>query len=401
MPRKLPWLTELRPKPTRPPSKPSTSRRPPPRASSPALSDDLVDSDLNPLSPSTPPPPAKLPTFSSPPSPANPTPPPAFSPMRPSDQVFRMVEDEFLSTAKLYTRHLHREAYVEAKQRAKARGGAMLRELGRGTDRRTERGTRGGLEDEARERRKRDKSEEAGEEMEEWLDPQLAGLMKGREEARVVCRPGSGVGRKVVGVKGDTRASRGLGRSPGKVKKRDVEAMWNGEDEFGASRKRKQIEVVEEDDSDGLDATRSRPGPPKPTVKSAISEPLTANAHSKATTDIFKPYARPKDSFAAPSGTAKVPRNNLPTPPTDQPSSPTTKALNTKPLDPFSDDTHDLLTNSAERDSVAEFLARKKAAREKKVLGHGGGGLGSAKKVKREEGGKGGEEYDDVPTFMI
>ncbi|KAK6433887.1 hypothetical protein LTR95_009931 [Oleoguttula sp. CCFEE 5521] len=401
MPRKLPWLTEPAPKPSKAPPRPSTSRRPPPRPSYPASADDLVDSDLNPLSPSTPPPPTKLPTFSSPLSPANPIPPPAFSPMRPSDQVFRMVEDEFLSTAKLYTRHLHREAYVEAKRRAKARGGAMLRELGRGTDGRTERGVMGELEDEARERRKREKSEEVEEEREEWLDPQLAGLMKGREEARMVCRTSKGVGRKVVGVRGDTRAARGFGRSPGKVAKRTAEAVWDGEDDVGVSRKRKQIEV-QEDDSDDLDSTRPIAAPSQQTAKSAISKTSTAGARPRPPTNISKPYTKSSKPVAAPITTAKQPRSNLPTPPTDQPCSPTLKPLKPRLTDPFSDDAHDLLTNRAERDSVAEFLARKKAVREKKALGKGGGELGSAKKVKREGDGRTEEEeYDDVPTFMI
>nr|OQO26406.1 hypothetical protein B0A51_05592 [Rachicladosporium sp. CCFEE 5018] len=396
MPRKLPWLTEPSSKPPKAPPKVSLPRKSPPRPSSPGLSDDLVDSDLNPLSPSTPPPPAKVPTFSSPPSPANPTPPPASSPMRPSDQVFRMVEDEFLSTAKLYTRHLHREAYVEAKRRARARGGAMLRELGRGIDTRTERGKRGEMEDEVRDRRKREKSEEGDEEREEWLDPQLAGLMKGREEARVVCRTSRGVGRKVAGVKGDTRAARGFGRSPGKVKKRDVEAMWDGENEPALSKKRKQVQA-EEDDSDDLDATRTHTAPPK----SMVSKHTATATRPKAPSDIFKPYAKSSKPATAPqpTTTSETARSNLPTPPTDQPSSPAMKSSNAIFTDPFSDDTHDLITNRAERDSVAEFLARKKAAREKKVLGKGGGGVGSAKKrvgVKDEE-----KEYDDVPTFMI
>ncbi|OQO09354.1 hypothetical protein B0A48_04752 [Cryoendolithus antarcticus] len=321
--------------------------------------------------------------------------------MRSSDQVFRMVEDEFLSTAKLYTRHLHREAYVEAKRRAKARGGAMLRDLGRATDGRTERGVRGGLEDEARERRKREKSEEVEEQLEEWLDPQLAGLMKGREEARVVCRTSKGVGRKIVGVKGDTRAARGFGRSPAKVKKRDVEAMWHGEDEIGASSKRKRV-GVEEDDSDDLDATRPRAAPSKFAARAAASKQSTTAARPEPPTDIFKPYTQSSKPTAVTITSSKTPRSNLPTPPTDQPSSPNTKPVKSKLSDPFSDDTHGLLTNRAERDGVAEFLARKKAAREKKALGKGDGGSGSAKKFKREQGGKGEEqEYDDVPTFMI
>ncbi|KAK6429431.1 hypothetical protein LTR95_014419 [Oleoguttula sp. CCFEE 5521] len=321
--------------------------------------------------------------------------------MRPSDQVFRMVEDEFLSTAKLYTRHLHREAYIEAKRRARASGGAMLRDLDRATDGRTGRGRRGDLEAEARERRKREKSQEAEEEREEWLDPQLAGLMKGREEARVVCRTSKGVGRKVAGVKGDTRAARGFGRSPGKIKKRDADMMWNGEDEAGPSQKRKQVEV-EGNDSDDLDAMRSHTVPSKPAAKSAINKRLLAGSHLEAPTDIFKPYTKSstsKSAMASTTTSSKTSRNNMPTPPTDQPSSPAPTTSKVKPIDPFSDDTHDLITNRAERDSVAEFLARKKAAREKKALGKGGGGFGSAKKgarVKDEE-----KLYDDVPTFMI
>ncbi|OAQ69110.1 hypothetical protein VFPPC_05232 [Pochonia chlamydosporia 170] len=103
MARKLPWKT----KPESPSSTPKRERRP---NSSPSAR------DLKGLrSPSTSPPPE----------------PPPQTYMIPTDDKYRMVEDELLHTARHFTTHLHRAEYNRLKMLAKAQNAATIREIER------------------------------------------------------------------------------------------------------------------------------------------------------------------------------------------------------------------------------------------------------------------------------
>ncbi|KAL9010062.1 MAG: hypothetical protein Q9173_004963 [Seirophora scorigena] len=118
MPRTLPWLKDQ----TASKAKTSTAAPPPKRARAPSL--DLSSSDhersaarararahqrreaaqRTGRTPSTSPPPA----------------PPPVEYMRPDDEIYMMVEDEFLSTAHLFTSHLHHAEYVRLKTLARS-----------------------------------------------------------------------------------------------------------------------------------------------------------------------------------------------------------------------------------------------------------------------------------------
>lgn len=188
MPRTLPWLTEL----TTPKAKQSKQASTPATAN-PAThdgdNDDLVDSDLNPLHPSLPP--KKKRRLDRTPStspPAAPPPPPEVEYMREGyhvDDMWRMVEDEFYSTAQSFTQHIHRAEYVRLKKLAKSRGAGTLRSIARATDGKTKQSEelRVKLEGEqlARKRRaaRRDEESSSGEEDDYMRDPQLAGLIMG------------------------------------------------------------------------------------------------------------------------------------------------------------------------------------------------------------------------------
>lgn len=182
MPRTLPWLQEKR----RSSIVKQTTERQGKRQRT--ETPDLVDDDLNTTGVSTPERraklrPARTPSTSPPPQ------VPDVEYMREgfaADDVWRMVEDEFLSTAKLYTQHLHHAEYVRLKKLAKSRGHAAVQSIARATDGRTAQSTATKLRLEADANARRIKTgiravsnqDSSSEEDEPWMhDPQLAGLM--------------------------------------------------------------------------------------------------------------------------------------------------------------------------------------------------------------------------------
>ncbi|USW56784.1 hypothetical protein Slin15195_G101030 [Septoria linicola] len=191
MPRTLPWLAEKAAQKENA-AKAKVKRR----SSSPA---DLVGSDLEDLD-DEPARPSRMNTkkaayrepSSSPPPIVNA--PPQKEQLQPgyaADDGWMMVEDEFYSTAQIYTRHLHQEAYVNLKKRHKARGQETLAALARATDGRTQQSRQLQLKLKAEEnakKRKQAMANDSGSEDDDdeyMLDPQLAGLMTGSQSGRV------------------------------------------------------------------------------------------------------------------------------------------------------------------------------------------------------------------------
>lgn len=106
------------------------------------------------------------------------------------DDAFRMVEDEFVITAKLFTQQIHFAEYVRLKKLARSRGQDALAAMRRGTDGRTEKSAALQLQEEAEENARQRDGEQDSEEDDEYLqDPQLAGLMSGPRIGKVE-RPG-------------------------------------------------------------------------------------------------------------------------------------------------------------------------------------------------------------------
>lgn len=201
MPRKLPWLagTAVKKETTR------AAPRPRPKATHGSLSPaDLVGSDLEDLDhdgPTRSSQPEKMekekekryhrpPSSSPPPVPKEPPPDVKMIPGYEADDVWLMVEDEFYSTAQLWTQHLHQQEYVRLKKLHKSRGQDTLDALTRGTDGRTAQSREVQLKAQAAEmakKRKRSTGGDSGSEGEEdeddfMFDPQLAGLMTGSSQ---------------------------------------------------------------------------------------------------------------------------------------------------------------------------------------------------------------------------
>ena len=263
MPRTLPWLTNGAAKNVAKTSSPTPKRRK--RESSP---EDLVDADLNDIA--TPPPRPKQKKRAERTPPTSPAPaPPDVEYMLPgygADDIYMMVEDEFNTTAKAYTKHIHYAEYVRLKKLAKSRGERTLSAMEHGTDSRTGKSRVLQLreEREASERRREELVgvEEESEEDDPYLqDPQLAGLMM-RDSERERDR---GVGRELNGMvkaKSKTRAAAGFLESPHKAE-RHRDALKDEEIDRRQmqkpakatnSRPPAMFEEVSDDDEDDLDA---------------------------------------------------------------------------------------------------------------------------------------------------
>ncbi|KAL8796145.1 MAG: hypothetical protein Q9195_001478 [Heterodermia aff. obscurata] len=172
------------------------------------------------------------------PSTSPPPAPPAIEPMRPGlafDDIYIMVEDEFLSTARLYTQHLHHAEYVRLRRLAATRksspnGDSIARpvdsitEMREETKRRKEaekhaRKVKDGMERmvgavEARQPVDAPGAEESEFEEEERMDAPGIGTVLGD---LMKTGPKKGVGGLggLAGVKSSTRAAAGFGRRDG------------------------------------------------------------------------------------------------------------------------------------------------------------------------------------------
>ena len=140
MARKLPWLTASARESKEASTTPRTTKR---RKVQPAQSDDDDHEASDNSSASLPKPKAVKETsratrnHSSSPPPS----PPQQDYMRPGleqDDIWVMVEDEFLSTAHLYTSHLHKAEYLRLKKLARAQNASTIQNIARPVDDRTE-----------------------------------------------------------------------------------------------------------------------------------------------------------------------------------------------------------------------------------------------------------------------
>ncbi|KAL8826497.1 MAG: hypothetical protein Q9191_003769 [Dirinaria sp. TL-2023a] len=154
MGRTLPWLK--RTTSTKPPNAASTER-PAKRQRTLNFRADS-DSDTSTTHPAPPPPRRndsdRAPSSSPPPTSSAPPAPPSIEYMRPGlahDDIYIMVEDEFLSTARTFTSHLHHAEYQRLKRLSKTRPPATNRRVDSITQMREE--TKRQKEAEAREKR--------------------------------------------------------------------------------------------------------------------------------------------------------------------------------------------------------------------------------------------------------
>lgn len=390
MPRTLPWLVDAAAKKVAaaPPAPSSPNRK---RASSP---DDLVNSDLDVVGAISTPKrkgkgrSARTPSTSPPPA------PPDVEYMREgysADDVWMMVEDEFLSTAMIFTKHIHHAEYVRLKKRARSRGEGTLREIGRGTDGTTEqsKGLKMRLEMDDNGRKiknglkKIDGREESDEDEDAYMqDPQLAGLMTGSQRSGKVL---TGVAR----AKANTRAAAGFKQSPHKAEKfaaleRDLPQKAYSKPASKAPAEAVPTGDTDDEDEDDLDSAPSKSSKAYAHPASSHHPPGTSQPRHKSITmsdrqadspGIFKRFAQPAPEEVQVSKPVKVNNGHRPER-TDR--APSGVQSTSPPKSTIS-------SRSAESQAAADFMARRRAMRAKK---------------EQDEKRKA-QCADDVPTFII
>lgn len=221
-----------------------------------ASGDDIVNSDLDAVSTSTnekkEPKKKRFRASSSSPPPPGPPPVERIKPGFAADDIYMMVEDEFYSTAQLYTGHIHHAEYARLKKLHKSRGQEILAGLGRGTDGKTEQSKALRSKMESLELAKKQKqtvrklradveseSDAEGSEAEDeyMQDPHLAGLMRASQMAPVQDLSG------LASPRASTRAAAGYSQSPYKeARTKDVFA------EEKQQQRRNRLLPVDEDD---------------------------------------------------------------------------------------------------------------------------------------------------------
>ncbi|KAK4617579.1 hypothetical protein CLAFUW4_12450 [Fulvia fulva] len=279
MPRTLPWLTGASEK-REAPRKAQSEKPARKRSSSPG---DLVNSDLEPIGSSSSSPerkpkkrPYREPSSSPPPAKVA----PLVEYMREGftmDDRYMMVEDEFTSTARLFSLPLHQDEYDRARRRAKARGAETLRMIGHGTDGTTgqSRPLRLKLEAEGMVKKRKDAGLVDDDEEDFMADPQLAGLMTASHSTpRKSLKGFASNSQRTPRVAG--------GRTRDVYRRPDVSAI-------------EEDEETEDEDEHDLDvfATRGRHTASTSAKHAALATKNPAMPEPEKKVGIFKQFARP------------------------------------------------------------------------------------------------------------
>ncbi|KAF1989252.1 hypothetical protein K402DRAFT_452015 [Aulographum hederae CBS 113979] len=392
--------------------------------------------------------------FSSSPPPAElPLQPPTPAYMRPglaADDAFVMVEDEFLATARVFTKHLHAAEYARLKTLARTANSEKAHTISRAVDGRTEmsrearirvrgleRGERvgeavervgGDLGEWGREEEEREVEEEG------WIrDPRLMGLMR-RPEVRRVRLEG------LVGVRGDTRMARGFGKMDVREEEKDgresgertgegekrsgmgssvLKRKEKGHEHISSILKPKQRSGPQDDDAEFLRPSNSardtvsvpahRPRP-RPSPSSASRSSSTTDFRSSTSSDIplstRKPHPEPQSQSQP-----EPPQQStyLPPPPCPHPkykhepsthrssSPPKSKSQpisrpNPKFVIPDDFDDFGFPKRSSTPSEMSQRMAKRKARREREGEGKDkGNGSGNGRGVL----------LDEIPTFLV
>ncbi|THY95712.1 hypothetical protein D6C93_04961 [Aureobasidium pullulans] len=283
MPRTLPWLANPAPADRKPKAAATVKRRkvePSPPSSPPDVLDEFIrtpktvaNHETNaqvPRSPSTSPPPA----------------PPKQEFMRPgwdNDDAWRMVTDEFMSTAQLFTAHLahaeYRRQKTMARKREAALGGAdaiarpVVGQLSKDGQRKKQgelhrAGVKAIL--------KGEHSEE--EEEDPWAGTQIASLMMSPRK-RDTLQPKAAVGRS------STRAAAGFNPA----RPLDLRGRPITREKTPDIKKEIKIEADQDSTDDDLDA----PAPPRSLSRPPRQSRPSSPTPSRPKSDVFKPFATP------------------------------------------------------------------------------------------------------------
>ena len=389
MPRTLPWLLEAAKSKEKHAISSSASA---PKRKTMSSTDDLVDSDLNPVGTASPKRRAKkrpnrTPSTSPPPA------PPDVEYMREgynADDIYMMVEDEFHTTAKMFTQHIHHAEYVRLKRLARSRGAGTLEAIERSTDGRIEQSTglRMRLEAEERARWMKDglknmgAKDDSSDEDEYMRDPQLAGLMAGDKS---VSTDLSGIAK----ARSNTRAAAGFSQSPRTIE-RKKDALAYDDSTMGAgtsnpTRKAAEEDVYPEHEDGDLDSVP--PKPTRPIFKKGEQPGRVTNGDSgkkrkshltkPQSSSLYTPFAqapkadRVEDNSATEANMVAFKRK-------DRSGTTETRATSRTPAKDFD-------SRSTQSSTTAEYLAKRRADKERK-----------AREEKRKA-----QRADDIPTFII
>ncbi|GAB7361726.1 hypothetical protein MBLNU230_g1773t1 [Neophaeotheca triangularis] len=415
MPRKLPWVVEAR---NTQPGTSTVSSNPAPatkkRKTTPPTNGAVLDDDLNPLNPINPTdappstPPARK-TRPRTPSTSPPPAPPTVEPMREGweqDDAWMMVEDELLSTARLFTSHIHHAEYVRLKQLARSRGDGALAKIARPVDARVEKGAGLKLREEAAAQEKvareeRAADEEQGEEVvedEPWKhDAQLAELM-------------SGLGRERRDLTGLVRGANGAGKAARRRSSTPLERMSvSVVDGVGVGPSRRgnvaeEEETEEEDDDLDAQVLKSRQPSMKPQAsrRSPLQKPSRDISREK---ENKRPPVKKESclgvskSFADSDKAPKPPpqytaRSEQATKPDPVKPAPTPSVKKERPDTDVALDFDDMPARSQRSTQALSFLAKRMAEREKKERERKDGEQKG--KVKKEPGAG----MDEIPFWM-
>jgi hypothetical protein len=240
------------------------------------------------------------------------------------DDIYMQVEDEFLTTASLFTRHLHHAEYKRQKQLARTKNEGRMQSITRPVDGRT------ALSTESRKKLEGSKLQHNGriavtniygdgkdasdeDEDDPWLrDPRLAGLMVRKQKSAPLA--------KITGVQSTSRAAMGYSQgkpSPGKSRIVSQPYASNLEirREESPLAELRHVSFEGDDDSDDLDAPLLRASTSLQLHASQLNQPLHSSSTVKKPPDkaqtaswrsrpaLKKPHESPFQSKASISAT--------------------------------------------------------------------------------------------------
>lgn len=189
-----------------------------------------------------------------------------------ADDGYIQVEDEFMATAQLFTRHLHHAEYQRQKHLARSKNVGAVQSITRPVDGRTQTSLETKIKLDAKDQRQRARAavanvysdekvdSEEGED-DPWLrDPRLAGLMAQKENTAPLG--------KITGIQSASRAALGYTQgqpSPMKQdKSRRTDHLSSADvslNQGSAGSPRRTCMQADDDDSDDLDAAMYRASP--------------------------------------------------------------------------------------------------------------------------------------------
>jgi hypothetical protein len=285
-----------------------------------------------------------------------------------ADDIFRMVEDEFVATAKLYSQHIHYAEYVRLKKLAASRGKDTLAKLRRGTDGKTEKSMTLKLREEAEENVERRALDQNESDDEYLMDPQLAGLMTGGRRFREDMS--QDLSARIPAPKSHTRAAAGFSQSPHKEHKTfDAFAPRPGK---GLSRSMTQSSLIISDD-DETDEDDLGAAPPPLKNRSEPSTKKVLPAASTLTFDFSAPQSR-SSGHSCLDTSSRVTNSDLSRPRASVTQSPSTSIrasdyATKTPSEPssFKASAGSIAVDEETKKARAtEYIAQKRAARERR-----------------------------------